>query len=237
MDFRNVDALTFDCYGTLIDWEQGILDVLEPWAQRYGLGVSNDELLASFGDFESEHEAATPRKLYPEILQAVFMDIARRYGVDPEPEEARAFARSVRAWPAFEDSAAALRCLKQHHKLAIISNIDRASFAHSQAKLGVEFDAVITAQDVGSYKPDRRNFEYAFERLKELGVERDGILHVAQSLFHDHEPAKALGLRTVWINRRAGRAGWGATRPPRGEVRPDLVVSDMAALVAVHRAG
>jgi len=236
MDIRDFDALTCDCYGTLIDWERGILDVLGPWAGQHGLEVSEDGLLQAFAEFESQHEAATPEKLYPEILQAVLTDVARRFGVDADPAEARAFGRSVRDWPAFPDSAAALSYLKQHYKLAIISNVDRDSFAHSRAKLGVEFDAVITAQDVGSYKPDLRNFEYALERLKALGVERDRILHVAQSLFHDHEPAKALGLRTVWINRRAGRPGWGATCPPRASVRPDLVVNDMAALAAAHRA-
>ncbi len=161
---------------------------------------------------------------------------ARRFDVTADPAEARAFSRSVGDWPAFPDSAAALRYLKPHCKLAIISNVDRASAAHSPAKLGIEFDAVITAQDVGSYKPVLRNFEHAFEKLGALGIERARILHVAQSLFHDHEPAKALGLRTVWINRRAGKAGWGATRPPNNSARPDLVVNDMAGLATARRA-
>jgi 2-haloacid dehalogenase len=235
MKLRDFDALTFDCYGTLIDWERGLVQVLRPWADRRRLGVPDDALLAAFAEFELQHEAATPERPYPEILQAVFADIARRFGVDADPGEAEAFGRSVRDWPPFPDSAAALRYLKRHYRLAIISNVDRDSFAHSQAKLGIEFDAVITAQDVGSYKPALRNFEHALERLKALGVERGRILHVAQSLFHDHEPARALGLRTVWINRRAGKAGWGATCPPRTAVQPDLVVNDMAALAAAHR--
>jgi 2-haloacid dehalogenase len=237
MNLRDFDALTFDCYGTLIDWERGILDVLRPWADRQSVGVSDEALLEAFADFESHHEVATPRMLYPEILQAVFVDVARRFGVTADTTEARAFGRSVRDWPPFPDSPAALRYLKQHYKLAIISNVDRDSFAHSQTKLGVAFDAIITAQDVGTYKPALRVFEHAFEKLRPLGIERARILHVAQSLFHDHEPAKALGLRTVWVNRRAGRAGHGATRPPQARVQPDLVVDDMAALVSAHRGG
>jgi 2-haloacid dehalogenase len=237
MNFADFEALTFDCYGTLIDWERGILDVLRPWTHRHRLAVSDDELLEAFGECEAQEEAAAPEKLYPRILQAVFADIAARYDVAADQGEARAFGHSVRDWPAFPDSAPALHYFKPHYKLAIISNVDRASFAHSQAKLGVAFDAVITAQDVGSYKPSLRNFEYAFEKLKALGVERHRILHVAQSLFHDHEPAKALGMRTAWIKRRAGKAGWGATGPPRATVRPDLVVNDMAALAAAHQAG
>jgi len=237
MNLRDFDALTFDCYGTLIDWEHGILYALRPWLSRCALDVSDDELLAAFAEFESKHEAATPSKLYPEILRSVFEDLAQRFGVETRPEEARAFGRSVRHWPAFDDSAAALRYLREHYRLAIISNVDRDSFAYSRAKLGVDFDVVVTAQDVGSYKPDVRNFEVASDRLSGLGVKRDRLLHVAQSLFHDHEPAKALGLRTVWVNRRAGRAGWGATLPPQAAVQPDLVVADLAALVEAHRAG
>lgn len=236
MDFRDFEALTFDCYGTLIDWECGILDVLRPWSQRHGLSVTEDDLLTTFADSEARHERATPGKAYPQILQAVFQDIAKRFGVEAATEDARVFARSIRHWPAFDDSSPALRYFRQHYKLAIISNVDRASFAFSQAELGVEFDAVITAQDVGSYKPDLRNFRYALDSLKALGVGPDRIVHIAQSLYHDHEPAKKLGLRTVWVNRRAGRSGRGATRPPRSAVQPDLVMNDLAALVAAHRA-
>ena len=236
MDLRDFDALTFDCYGTLIDWERGILDALRPWVQLSQLGAADDQLLTAFAESESKHEAATPEKRYPQILESVFADIARRFGVEPDPGQAVAFGRSVRDWPAFEDSPSALRYLKQHYALAIISNIDRESFAHSQTRLGVEFDAVITAQDVGSYKPDLRNFEYAFGRLKELGIGRDRVLHVAQSLFHDHEPAKSLGMRTVWVDRRGDRTGSGAARAPRANVQPDLVVKDLAGLVVAHEA-
>jgi 2-haloacid dehalogenase len=236
MNLREFEVLTFDCYGTLIDWERGILDALRPWRQRQRLDATDDELLQTFAELEARHEAATPGKLYPRILEAVFADMAGKYGVAAEAEDAAAFGRSVRDWPVFEDSPAALASLKRRYKLAIISNVDRASFAYSQARSGIEFDAVITAQDVGSYKPDRKNFQYALARLEALGVRRGRILHVAQSLFHDHEPAKALGLATVWVNRRAGKVGWGATRAPRGRVQPDLIVADLASLVELVEA-
>ena len=236
MDLRDFEVLTFDCYGTLIDWERGILEALGPWRQRQRLHTTDDELLQAFAELEAGHEAAAPAKPYPQILEAVFADLASKYGVAAEAEQTAAFGRSVRDWPAFADSADALARLKQRYKLAIISNIDRASFAHSQARLGVEFDAIITAQDVGSYKPDRRNFEYALTRLDRSGVRRRRILHVAQSLFHDHEPAKALGLATVWVNRRAGKVGWGATRAPCGRVQPDLIVDDLASLAELVEA-
>ena len=170
-----------------------MLNTLRPWAERHKLDVADEQLLEAFGGFESEHEVATPAARYPQILAGVFEDIAQHFGVVAEPSEAEAFGRSVKDWPAFPDSPEALRHLKQHQKLVIISNVDRDSFAHSEAKLGVKFDAIITAEDVGSYKPSLRNFEYAFDRLAKLGVRRDRILHVAQSLFHDHLPAKQAG--------------------------------------------
>jgi 2-haloalkanoic acid dehalogenase type II len=235
MDLHDFDALTFDCYGTLIDWERGILDALRPWASRHALSISDEDLLVAFAELESKHETATPELLYPRILHAVFDDIAARYGPEPDLEEARVFAASIRHWPAFPDSPAALRYLRQHYRLAVISNVDQASFVHSQARLGVEFDAIITAQDVGAYKPSLQMFERAFEVLGALGVPRERILHVAQSLYHDHEPARKLGLHTVWINRRAAKPGWGATRAPGSNVTPDLILNDLGALAAAHQ--
>jgi len=150
--------------------------------------------------------------------------------------EAAEFGGSVGRWPAFPDTAAALQYLKRHYKLVILSNVDRASFAKSNVKLGVEFDRVLTAEEIGSYKPDVRNFEYAIRVLGEMGVARAKILHVAQSLYHDIVPAKSLGLRTVWVNRRKGRSGGGATLSPRGDAKPDLEVASMAELAEKHRA-
>ncbi len=236
MRLRDFEALTFDCYGTLIDWERGIVNALRPWRlERHAVGIDDERLLTLYAEAEPRQESLTPDKPYPEILKAVFAEIASTLGVGVADAELDAFGRSVRDWPAFGDSAEALAYLEHYYKLVVVSNVDRESFAHSNAKLGVEFDAVITAQDVGSYKPDLRNFEFALERLQEMGVARDRVLHVAQSLFHDHVPAKSIGLRTVWVNRRAGKTGTGATPAPDGEVQPDFVVDDMESLAAMHR--
>ncbi|HEX3209148.1 MAG TPA: HAD family hydrolase [Geminicoccaceae bacterium] len=139
-------------------------------------------------------------------------------------------------WPAFPDSAPALAYLKQHYRLVILSNVDRASFGQSQDRLKVAFDAVYTAQDIGSYKPDPRNFEYLLARLAEQGIAPQQILHTAESLHHDHIPAKRFGLATCWIHRRVGQAGHGATRPPEVEVRPDFRFTTLGAMAAADRA-
>ena len=152
--------------------------------------------------------------LYPDILADAFRALGRHFGRAVSDAEARAFGQSVKDWPAFPDSAAALAYLKRHYKLAILSNIDRASFAHSNRRLGVEFDLVVTAEDVGSYKPTPRNFEVLLERMAALGVPKERLLHTAESLYHDHVPAKRFGLATAWIYRRAAKGNFGATRAP-----------------------
>lgn len=230
MNFSQYQALTFDCYGTLIDWETGILNYLVPWAKKHGIPLSDEELLESFGAAESRLEERHKRTLYPQILALVLQDIASHFGVTPTGEELRNFSASVVEWPAFSDSAKALRRLQKHFKLIVLSNIDRASFAHSQTKLGVQFDAVVTAEDVGAYKPDLRMFARMFQTLKDMDIEQDQILHVAQSLYHDHMPAQALKMQSVWINRRVGKPGYGATLPPVEDVKPDLEVPTLRAL-------
>jgi 2-haloacid dehalogenase len=234
MRLRDYEALTFDCYGTLIDWEQGILAELKRWAAPAGL--SDDTILETFGAEESRCEAATPDKPYPAVLADVYRGLGARWGLPMNEVAPIAFGGSVGRWPAFPDSAAALADLKRQFKLVILSNVDRSSFARSNAKLQVEFDLVVTAQDVGSYKPDRRNFDRLLSELAARGIARDRILHVAQSLFHDIAPARALGLKTVWVNRRKGRAGGGATPPAAGDATPDLEVASMAELAERARA-
>ncbi|MGD8451728.1 MAG: haloacid dehalogenase type II [Phycisphaerae bacterium] len=235
MNLHDFQALTFDCYGTLIDWETGLLNALRPWTQRCGLGAADEDLLTVFGELEPAEQAARPTTRYPEILRAVLAKMAAHFGVDATVDELAAFGESVRDWPAFADSPAALASLKESHKLVIVSNIDHASFAHSARKLGVAFDLVITAEDVGSYKPAPGHFTAALAALADRGIPRERVLHVAQSLFHDHVPAKALGLHTVWVNRRAGRSGSGATRTPDVVIQPDLVVQTLAELAAACR--
>jgi 2-haloalkanoic acid dehalogenase type II len=235
MRLTDFAALSFDCYGTLIDWETGILAALRPWAARHGLAATDDTLLAEFSRVEPELQAARPAMLYPDILADAFRSIGRHFDRAVSDAEARAFGQSVKDWPAFPDSAAALAYLKRHYKLAILSNIDRASFAHSNRKLGVEFDLVVTAEDVGSYKPTPRNFEVLLERMAALGVPKERLLHTAESLYHDHVPAKRFGLATAWIYRRAAKGNFGATRAPEAPVKPDWQVTTLAELADLHR--
>jgi 2-haloacid dehalogenase len=224
------EALSFDCYGTLIDWEAGLLQALEPLLARASSRPTAQAALEAYAEAEGEAEAAHPADPYPEILSRVWAALAARWGVADDPRERRRFGRSVGDWPAFPDSPGALRRLKARFKLVILSNVDRASFAESNRRLGVEFDRIITAQDLGSYKPDPRNFEALVEAVETLGVPRDKLLHVAQSLYHDHVPAQAIGLATAWIDRRAGQEGGGATLRPGSEVHPDFVFPTLGAL-------
>ena len=226
LDYGRFEALTFDCYGTLIDWETGILAGLRRSLGRAGLSPSDDELLEVYSRAEATAEAG-PYQRYRDVLARCLHEVCGQYGVDPGDGAAAAFGGSVADWPAFPDSAAALRLLKTRFRLGVITNCDDDLFAASNARLGVEFAWVVTAQSVGSYKPDLRNFEAAFIAL---GVPRDRILHVAQSLYHDHVPAKELGLTTVWIDRRRDRPGSGATPP--ATVTPDATFPDMAAFAA-----
>lgn len=230
MRITDFKALTFDCYGTLIDWETGILNRLRPWADAGGIDADDGALLAAYSQAESRCQQATPTAPYPDILRDVHRAIARRFGLPPDAHEADALARSVGDWPAFADTAAALQRFQRVFRLVIVSNVDQASFDRTRRKLGVAFDAVVTADQVGAYKPDPRMFLRAIEAVRALGIDRSGILHVAQSLYHDHVPAARLGLATVWVDRRRGKAGSGATPPPQTAVDPDFVVTSLREL-------
>ena len=229
IDLADCQALSFDCYGTLIDWETGIAAVLAPWARAHGLELDDEALLTAYADHEARAEAETPAALYPQILARSFTALAVSLSAPLTVQEAQRLGSSVPDWPAFPDSAAALTSLAGRYKLIVLSNVDRASFAASNARLGVAFDAVITAEDVGSYKPSPRNFLALKAAATDLGVERGRLLHVAQSLFHDHVPGKRASLPTVWINRRRDRPGWGATPAPGRDVTPDWEFPSMAA--------
>ena len=222
LDFDRFDALTFDCYGTLIDWEAGILAGLRRVLLPHGVAATDNQLLETYARAEAELEAG-PYRSYREILGEGLRRVARANGVEATHDQAIAFGGSVGEWPAFADSAAALGRLATRFKMGVITNCDDDLFAESNRRLGVTFDWVVTAQQVGSYKPDQRNFERALERI---ALPPDRILHVAQSLFHDHVPARRLRLATAWIDRRRGRAGFGATPP--AEATPNLEVPDMA---------
>jgi 2-haloacid dehalogenase len=229
--FSDFDALSFDCYGTLIDWEAGMAAVLLPWSKRSGINMDEEQLLEAYAACEARAELEHPAELYPHILARSFRSLGRRLGASVSEDDAAALARSVPDWPAFADSHDALTALGARFKLIILSNVDRTSFAGSRARLDVEFAAVLTAEDIGSYKPSQRNFEALAAEARRLGVGSGRLLHVAQSLFHDHVPAKRAGLPTVWINRRHDRAGWGATPAPPVDVTPNWEFPSMAAFV------
>ncbi len=208
-------ALTFDCYGTMIDWESGIWDALQPLLNHnHRDDITRIIALEAFAKIETAQELATPDLLYPELLTLVHRSIAAEFGLLTDAQSDENFGNSVPHWPAFPDSADALRGLKKHFKLVILSNVNRNGFAASNLKLGVEFDAIYTAEDIGSYKPDDANFDYLINNIqKDLGIEADNILHTAQSLHHDHVPATRAGLAKAWIDRQnlANDDNWGAT--------------------------
>jgi len=229
-DFR---VLTFDCYGTLIDWETGILAVLRPWMKRAGISVSDAEILGAFGEAESAAERDLPTAIYPEILRATHARMAKHFGVRSDSAAADLLGKSVGDWPAFADTPDALKRLQRRFKLIVVSNVDRESFARTQKRLGITFDAVVTAEEVGAYKPDAKVFLRAMEVAKTFGADREDILHVAQSLYHDHVPAKSFGLKTVWVRRPSKAGEFGATKNPGVDVEPDLVVTSMKELADV----
>ena len=222
--FDGVEVLTFDCYGTLIDWESGLLAALRAVLDPRGIEPTDDELLEAFARREAELEAG-PYRRYRDVLAGCLESVCAVHDVAASDDETATFAASVRDWHPFPDSPRALAHLATRFRLGVITNCDDDLFAASERRLGINFDWVVTAQQVGSYKPDTRNLEAALEKI---GRPRERIVHVAQSLFHDHVPAKALGLRTVWVDRRHDRGGFGATPP--ASATPDLVVPDMATL-------
>jgi 2-haloacid dehalogenase len=226
-DLTTYKALSFDCYGTLIDWEAGIAAVLAPWAQEQGLDLPDEELLAAYGNHEAVGERETPSALYPDVLATAFRRTGDEFGHPVSEEWAQRLGSSVPDWPAFPDSADALARLRKHYQLIILSNVHRAGFAGSNQRLHGDFAAVITAEDVGAYKPAENHFRALDAALPELGVERGELLHVAQSLFHDHVAAKREGLPSVWINRRHDRPGWGATPAPSEEWTYSLEFASM----------
>jgi 2-haloacid dehalogenase len=228
LELTDYRALSFDCYGTLIDWETGIAAVLAPWAREQGLALSDDELLRTYADHEAAVERETPSTLYPEVLAGAFRRTGETLGAPVSEAWAQRLGASVPEWPAFPDSADALARLARHYRLIIVSNVHRAGFAASNERLRGDFAAVITAEDVGAYKPAEHHFRALDAALPGLGVERRRLLHVAQSLFHDHVPAKREGLPSVWINRRHDRPGWGATPQPTEAWAFDLEFASMA---------
>ena len=196
-------VLTFDCYGTLIDWETGIWDAFQPLVKENPqTDLTRDTLIAAFNNFEAKQQAATPTMTYPTVLECVHRALAEELALATSPMLDHAFGASVPSWPAFPDSVDALRFLSEHFGLVILSNVDRAGFSASNTLLSVEFDAIYTAEDIGSYKPNLSNFEYLIKHVEsDLGHGKSDILHTAQSIRHDHIPARSIGLDNAWIDR------------------------------------
>jgi 2-haloalkanoic acid dehalogenase type II len=229
MKLTDFDALSFDCYGTLIDWEAGLSAGLVQIAGLTPGLAAVDDLLDTYGEIEAAIERDHPTLPYPEVIARSIITTGDAHGISVPSVLAQAIGGSVPDWPAFPDSAEALQRLKERFKLIILSNVDDLSFAGSNRHLGVTFDAILTAQQIGSYKPNPANFEALLAKIDEMGIARDRLLHVAQSLFHDHVPAKAIGLPTVWINRRGDSGAGGATPLPPDAPTPDWVFLSMEA--------
>lgn len=236
MRLSDFKVLTFDCYGTLIDWESGMIENLKPLTSRVKKPLTRNEILEAHARHESSQQLWNPTRIYRDLLPVVYKRLAEEWDVAATWEEALTYGRSVGKWPAFPDTPAALAYLKKHYKLVILSNVDNASFADSNARLGVTFDAIYTAEDIGSYKPSDRNFEYMLEKLATLGLKREHVLHTAESLFHDHVPANRHKLASCWIWRRHADTGFGATMNPGQTPRTDFRFTSMGALAAAHEA-
>lgn len=235
MFLTDFDALTFDCYGTLIDWESGMIKALKRLTDRAQRPLSRDQILEAHARHESSQQLYTPAKCYRELLRIVYKRLAEEWGIQVSHEECVQYGRSVANWPAFEDSARALKYLKKYFKLVILSNVDNESFQASNQKLQVQFDAVYTAEDIGSYKPAARNFDYMLEKLAGFGVRKEKILHTAESMFHDHKPANDFGLKSCWIYRRHAQQGFGAAMNPGQMPNVDLKFNSMHELVKAHQ--
>ena len=229
LDFSQFEVLSFDCYGTLIDWEGGILPVLKNLLETHNINQSDKQILELFAEFESELEKGTNGYLkYREVLRQVVKKFSERFNFDVTEAELNSLPNSLKNWQPFPDTVEALKALKKRFRLAIISNTDDELFADTAKHLQVEFDWIITAEQVKSYKPSPRNFEFAIQRM---GISPDKLLHVAESIYHDVIPVKAMGLSTVWVNRRVGKEGFGATKAASGEA--DLEVPDLKTLVSL----
>lgn len=236
MKLTDFKALTFDVYGTLIDWESGMVENLKGLTARVGRELSRDQILEAHARHESSQQRYTPAKKYSELLQIVYKRLAEEWGVTFTRDECIEYGESVKKWPAFPDSEGALQYLKKHYKLIVLTNTDNDSFKGSNDRLGVHFDGSYTAEDVGSYKPADRNFDYMLEKITSLGLQKSDILHTAESMFHDHGPANKYGLANCWIYRRHDQKGFGATMNPGEMPKYDFRFNSMADLVKAHQA-
>jgi len=228
LDFSRFEILTFDCYGTLINWEEGILRCMRSILAAHGKDTDDATILQLYGDFEARAEQG-PYRCYREVLQSVVSQFGEQHGFVPTDAQTRSLPDSLRNWQPWPDTISALGELQKRFRLAVISNVDDDLFADTQPQLEVKFDQIITAQQAGAYKPSLKIFALALSRI---GVPAHRILHVGQSIYHDIVPAQSLGLSTVWVNRPSPRAGVGAVKAAKGQ--PDLEVSSLAQLISAY---
>jgi 2-haloacid dehalogenase len=227
MDFSRFTTISFDCYGTLIDWESGILPTLRAVLNHHHFKPDDAAILELYGEFEGDAESG-PYQSYRKVLESVVQRFGKHFGFTPAHDELGSLPESLPAWRPFPDTVTALRQLQKGYKLAVISNTDDDMFAETRKHLGVEFDCVVTAQQARSYKPSLHNFQLA---LRTMGLAPDCLLHAGQSIYHDVLPAHALGIASAWVNRKSARPGVGAVRAAAG--RADLEVADVASLAAL----
>jgi putative hydrolase of the HAD superfamily len=234
MKLSEFKVLTFDCYGTLIDWESGMIEALRPLTRKVNRTLTRNDILAAHARHESAQQRYTPTTRYRDLLAIVYKRLAEEWGVRAAWDECVAYGCTIGDWPAFADSPGTLQYLKRYYKLVILSNVDNESFAASNRRLEVAFDAIYTAEDIGSYKPSPRNFQYMLENLVVLGVRKEEILHTAESLFHDHAPANQFELASCWIFRRHDQEGFGATMKPDQMPRYDFRFNSLAEMAKAH---
>jgi len=215
-DLTRTKVLTFDVYATLIDWETGIFQQLSPLLGKLppqssfwekSVKQMKNFLLRQFADHEGKIQTENPKMIYSTVLSQIIMRLSNALEVEVTEEEANAFGHGIGGWHAYPDTVDALLRLQKFYKLVVLSNCDRISFSKTTSGplKAVKFDAIYLAEDIGSYKPDPNNFRYLTEHVKsDFGFDKDQITHTAQSLSHDHVPAKTFGLPpSVWISRGA----------------------------------
>lgn len=237
MRLTDFDVLTFDMIGTLIDFETGVLDWIRPRVLKDHPELSDTAILEAYARAQSGVRAAEPRLLFSQRFPKIWAAMAKEYGVETAPDDGASFAASARLWPAFPDSAEALAYLKtQFRYLVVVTNGDRVAARRMATTLGSPFSAIITEEDTGVSKPSPKAFEYFIDYLAKLAVPKERILHVAQSQYHDIGAARAIGLKTAWIYRRHGMAGYGGTQVPPAFTKPDWIALSLADLVRQYRA-
>ena len=231
MKLRDFNTLTFDVVGTLIDFETGILDWFRPMLGRHEVSKTDEEILTTFAAVEDGYQRETPEKPFTEMLPLIYREMASGWGIGPRDEDAESFRDSIRSWPPFPDTVGALEELGTRYRLVAVTNADAWALERMSANMGDPFQERVTCDEVGVSKPSPRVFEYVLDKLAPAGVEKRDILHTAQSQYHDIAPASALGFATMWIERRQGKGGFGATPRPEEVVRPTFHATGMADFV------